>query len=189
MRHTIRTEIESITPLDPLEAEHRADALAWVDSGAQLTRLVKPSTPPKHLVAFCVVIDERGILLADHKDAQLWLPSGGHVEADEHPRTTATRELAEELGLSAPHAIAAPVMITCRTAAGRNGGHSDVALWYVVKVTRRDPLHGDPREFHTVRWFDFASMPERADPNLPRLIRKLEAADLDRRHAPACRPS
>lgn len=177
MRHAIRTEIASITPVDPLEAEHRADALAWVDSGAPLTRRVKPATPPKHLVSFCVVVDDHGLLLVDHKDAQLWLPSGGHVEADEHPRTTVTRELAEELGLSAPHEIAAPVMITCRAVTGRNGGHSDVALWYVVNVARREPLHGDPAEFHAVRWFDFASIPyARTDPNLSRFLRKLEAA-------------
>jgi 8-oxo-dGTP diphosphatase len=92
-----------------------ADALARVDSGAELFRVAKPATPPKHLVSYFVVVDGDHVLLVDHKNARLWLPSGGHVEPDEHPRTTVLRELREELGFTAAHAIEAPLMITCTT--------------------------------------------------------------------------
>jgi hypothetical protein len=104
-RHRIRDEIASIKPLDPLEVAHQADALAWVDSGAELTRLIKPATPPKHLVSYFAVANAASILLVDHKNAQLWLPTGGHVEPGEHPRETVSRELAEELGFLAAHEI------------------------------------------------------------------------------------
>ena len=72
MRTRIRQEIASIAPHDASEAAHIADALAWVDSGAELFRISKPSTPPKHLVAYFAVLDDGHILLVDHKNAQLW---------------------------------------------------------------------------------------------------------------------
>ena len=37
----------------------------------------------------------------DHKKAELWLPSGGHVEIDEDPTDTVTRECMEELSVAA----------------------------------------------------------------------------------------
>ena len=100
IRELIRTELAAIEPLDALEAEHLADALAWVDSGVDLFRVAKPATPPKHLVSYFAVVDADQILLVDHKNARLWLPAGGHVELGEHPRATVVRELEEELGFT-----------------------------------------------------------------------------------------
>lgn len=97
MRSQIRDELMAIKPLDDLEREHLLDALAWVDSGAELFRVAKPATPPKHLVSYFAIVDDDHILLVDHKNAQLWLPAGGHVEYGEHPRLTVVRELEEEL--------------------------------------------------------------------------------------------
>ncbi|HMI92334.1 MAG TPA: NUDIX domain-containing protein [Polyangiales bacterium] len=110
MRELIRSELAAIEPFDVLEHDHLADALAWVDSGAEIFRTAKPATPPKHLVSYFVVVDADWILLVDHKNARLWLPTGGHVEMNEHPRATVVRELEEELGLRAEHAIGAPLM-------------------------------------------------------------------------------
>jgi 8-oxo-dGTP diphosphatase len=118
------------------EREHLADALAWIDSGAELCRVAKPATPPKHLVSNFAVVDAERILLVNHKNAQLWLPAGGHVEPGEHPRTTVLRELGEELGITAAHAIDAPLMLTCTTTVGLTARHTDVSLWYVVHVGR-----------------------------------------------------
>ncbi len=173
-RQHIRCEIASITPLDPLEAQHRADALAWVDSGAQLIRQAKPATPPKHLVSYFAVVDGQHILLVDHKNAQLWLPAGGHVEPGEHPRTTVARELLEELGFSASHTIGPPLMITCTDTVGLTAGHTDVSLWYVVHAKRSQVIDFDAGEFNTVRWFAFADIPlARSDPHMGRFIDKL----------------
>ena len=97
MRDQIRREIEAISPFDTLESEHRANALAWVESGAPLFRVIKPATPLKHLVSYFAVVDGPHILLVDHKNAMLWLPAGGHVEPQEHPRCTVVRELEEEV--------------------------------------------------------------------------------------------
>jgi 8-oxo-dGTP pyrophosphatase MutT (NUDIX family) len=119
------------------------------------------------------VVDGHQVLLVDHKNAQLWLPAGGHVEPGEHPRLTVLRELQEELGFAASHAIEAPLMVTCTTTVGISAGHVDVSLWYVVHADRNQSLTFDETEFHAVKWFDFSALPlERCEPHLARFIEK-----------------
>jgi 8-oxo-dGTP diphosphatase len=176
MRAAIRSELESITPLDALELQHRNEALAWVDSGAPLFRTAKPATPPQHLVSYFAVVDGESMLLVDHKNAQLWLPPGGHVEQGEHPRATVAREIREELGFAPAHEIASPLMVTCTTTVGLTSGHTDVSLWYVVNATRDQSMTYDVQEFGGIRWFGFSETPlNRSDPHLERFIRKLRS--------------
>jgi 8-oxo-dGTP pyrophosphatase MutT (NUDIX family) len=178
MRAAIRSELESINPLDALECQHRREALAWVDSGAPLFRIAKPATPPQHLVSYFAVVDGESILLVDHKNAQLWLPPGGHVEQGEHPRVTVAREIREELGFEPAHEIAAPLMVTCTTTVGLTSGHTDVSLWYVVYVSRDQAIAYDAQEFHDIQWFHYSAAPlNRSDPHLERFIRKLRSTE------------
>ena len=81
------------------------------------------------------VIDTKHILLVDHKNARLWLPTGGHVEAGEHPRNTVVRELQDELGFESSHPI--EPMVTCVKMSGLAVGHIDVCLWYVIHAVER----------------------------------------------------
>jgi 8-oxo-dGTP pyrophosphatase MutT (NUDIX family) len=174
MRHQICLELAAITPLDELEREHITEVLAWIASGAELCRLAKPATPPKHLVSYSVLVDDGHLLLVDHRNAQLWLPPGGHVEPGEHPRATVLRELEEELGLVPAQAIEPPFMVTCTPTVGRAAGHTDVSLWYVVRADRSRPLEFNEQEFRTVRWFRFSAVPlERTDPHMGRFLAKL----------------
>lgn len=174
MRQAIRSEVQQIRPLDVLEQAHLDQALAWIDSGAELCRTAKPATPPQHLVAYFAVVDGDHLLLVDHKNAQLWLPTGGHVEPGEHPRDTVLRELQEELGLTPLQPVAAPVMITCTTTVGLTAGHMDVSLWYVVQADRSRALRFDLEEFSAVRWFRFDEVPVgRSDPHMRRFVVKL----------------
>jgi len=176
MRQQIHAEIEAISPADAIEAEHHADALTWLRSGAELCRIAKPATPPKHLVSYFAVVDGENLLLVDHKNAQLWLPSGGHVEPGEHPRETVARELFEELGFKAAHEIGPPLMITASETVGLTAGHTDVSLWYVVHGDRSQELQYDKQEFNDVRWFKFSEIPYyRTDPHLRRFVQKLKA--------------
>jgi 8-oxo-dGTP diphosphatase len=176
MRERIRREIARIVPFDEVERAHHAEALAWIDSGVELCRLAKPATPPKHLVAYTAVVDSGSILLVDHRNARLWLPTGGHVEPGEHPRSTVARELEEELGFVCPHAVAAPLMITCTETVGTTAGHVDVSLWYVVRATQSQQLSYAADEFVDVRWFAFEGLPrDRTDPHLERFVAKLAA--------------
>jgi len=176
LRAAIRSELESISPLDGQELQHIGETLAWIDSGAPLCRTAKPATPPRHLVSYFAVVDGESILLVDHKNAQLWLPPGGHVEEGEHPRETVVREAGEELGLIPAHQIEAPLMVTCTTTVGLTAGHTDVSLWYLVRATRDQRISFDAEEFNGVEWFEFSEAPlYRSDPHLERFIRKLRS--------------
>ena len=174
VRAEIRAEILGIRAFDGLERKHIEDALGWVDSGVDLCRVEKPATPPKHLVSYFAVVDGDWILLVDHKNARLWLPTGGHVEPGEHPRTTVVRELREELGLSSIHKIEPSVFLTCGETTGRTAGHIDVSLWYIVRISRDTPFEFDQDEFNDAKWFKRDEIPfERSDPNMERFINKL----------------
>jgi 8-oxo-dGTP pyrophosphatase MutT (NUDIX family) len=174
VKQAILRQILSIVPFDDLEHTHRDDALAWIRQGNDLFRVAKPATPPKHLVSYFVLLDGAHVLLVDHIKAQLWLPTGGHVEPGEHPKATVQRETREELGITADFAHDDPVMLTVTRTVGLTAGHIDVSLWYALKGDRAKPLTFDTHEFHTVRWFHRDDIPfSRSDPHMRRFIQKL----------------
>lgn len=180
MHSIVLSELAAIEPADATEQAHWDDAVAWVESGAPLFRISKPATPPKHLISYFAVVDENSILLVDHKNAQLWLPAGGHVDVDEHPRATVVRELYEELGIRvALGEVDPPLMVTCTDTVGLTAGHTDVSLWYVINADRAAPITFDTSEFHTVRWFKFHEVPlQRSDPHLGMFLTKLVATTM-----------
>ena len=53
----------------------------------------------RHLTATAFVVWEGRTLLTWHRKLGMWLPPGGHVEADEDPAQAAVREALEESGL------------------------------------------------------------------------------------------
>lgn len=176
MRDQITSIVEAIPPWDPRETRDRSFVLDWIASGADLFRREKPATPPTHLVAYMPVIDGDHILLVDHINAELWLPTGGHVDPDEHPRDTAARELREELNLEAVFLTPDPIFVTVETTRAKTGGHQDVTLWYPVRGDRRRLYDYDAQEFLGIRWFHFEDLPtDRMDPNLSRFIAKMAA--------------
>jgi 8-oxo-dGTP diphosphatase len=175
IRKTIRDIVSSIKPIDELENAHVDFVLKWIDSGVELCRIQKPATPPIHLVSYFLVFDPKNhaFLLVDHKKAGLWLPSGGHVEQNEHPRYTVTRECLEELGMEAAFLFDEPYFLTVSQTVGSTAGHTDVSLWYVLKGNSALPIDFDSEEFHGVQWFDLDDIPyERSDPHMKRFIDK-----------------
>lgn len=184
VRDVIRDLVEEIVPCDPEEAEHRLDVLGWIDAGSPLVRTERPAVPPKHLVAYCVLVDAatREVLLVDHRDAERWLPTGGHVELDEHPADAAAREIVEELRV-APRFHAAvgrdPLMVTIARTQGRSESHIDVSLWFVFEGSSDAALVPDETEFAGTRWWGFDEVhgggQVEFDPNLPRFLDKFRA--------------
>ena len=175
MRRQIRSLIENIDPFDKLEADHRLKALKWIDSGQGLFRLQKPATPDPHLVSYFVLFDPttKKILLVDHKKAQLWLPSGGHVEPNEHPKTTAERECLEELSITADFLFDTPIFITVTKTVGLTAGHTDVSLWYLLRGDSAQTPIFDEDEFYAVQWFPLGQLPhDNTDPHLSRFENK-----------------
>lgn len=181
VKKQIREEIQRIAPYDALEQTHIEDALCWIDSGANIFRVAAPDKPPKHLVSYFVVIDplHRSLLLGDHIKAQLWLPSGGHVKLNEHPKDTVVREAQEELKLHAQFLKdeASPFFITVTQTVGLTAGHTDVSLWYLLRGDIHEPLHFDRSEFKDMDWFTFEEIlqthPAIFDPHLHRFAKKL----------------
>ncbi len=177
IRNEIRTIVSDITPLDALEKQHQEEVLSWIDSGELLFRIAKPAVPNKHLVSYFVMYDETAqkVLLVDHKKALLWLPSGGHVELNEHPKETAARECKEELMTQAEFYMDTPLFITSTVTVGLTAGHTDISLWYVIKGDSTKEYQYDAGEFNEIRWFSFDEIPyDRADMHMKRFIEKLK---------------
>lgn len=185
VRSIIRSLVAAIPPLDAREQVDIRDTLAWIDSGAPLCRTAKPATPPKHLVSYFLLVDEEHVLLVDHINAGLWLPTGGHVEPGEHPWATVRREAHEELGAECGADPRKPLFLTVTETVGRTAGHVDVSLWHVLPGDRTAPLSWDAGEFRSVAWFHKDRVPlHRSDPHLARFLCKLvpeEAAGTARR--------
>jgi ADP-ribose pyrophosphatase YjhB (NUDIX family) len=168
-------ELALIQPHDTLAHQHLQATQDWVLSGAPLYRLAKPATPPVHLVSYFVVTQGDQLLLVDHKNAGLWLPTGGHVEPGEHPRHTVVRELAEELGVALPQArVGPPLLVSWSTTVGRTAGHTDVSIWYAVPLPPGTPLRFDDTEFNAIAWFAPGDVPlQQTDPHLGRFLAAL----------------
>ena len=180
MRQTIYNEIQAIVPLDNLEIQHQTEVLTWIASGAELCRKEKPATPPKHLVSYFVLVDDEHILLVNHKKAQLWLPTGGHVEVNEHPQTTVIREAKEELNITANFLFDYPLFLTSTQTVGTTTRHTDVSLWYVLKSNKSEDFVFDKDEFESIHWFHRDAIPyTKSDPHMKRFIEKLYSKNFD----------
>ncbi|HEY0011033.1 MAG TPA: NUDIX hydrolase [Candidatus Paceibacterota bacterium] len=179
MREQIHALIRAISPYDDLEKQTITDAVNWIESEVEIFRIEKPDVPPKHLVSYFVVVDPEAkkILLMDHIKACLWLPSGGHVEKGEHPKTTVEREIQEELNINADFISELPIFLTRTVTVGLTAGHTDVSFWYVVKGDSRQHITFDTSEFHGYRWFGYeevlAADPAILDPQMHRFTKKL----------------
>lgn len=177
----IQETIDCILPLDAKEEEHIVFTNSWIASGAPLFREKSPNNPDPHLVVYFLVLDPtyKKILLVDHKKASLWLPPGGHVEFDEHPKEAVKRESLEELSLQADFILEHPFFLTATKTAGKNFNHTDVSLWYLLKGSIYENYDFSAEEFHKIRWFSPEEIPyERSDPHMQRSINKIKTLHL-----------
>lgn len=172
----IKELISNITPFDDLEQQHIKETLSWIEKKAPLFRIQKPDIPNKHLVSYFILYDEsaRKVLLCHHKNAELWLPTGGHVEPNEHPKETVRRECLEELGTVAKFWEESPLFLTSTPTVGKTAGHTDVSLWYVLKGNQAQFYSFDRKEFYDIAWFYLDQIPvHQCDPHMERFVRKL----------------
>lgn len=175
IRTAICKIISSIIPIDPCEEEHLAFVNDWIASGVEIFRSETPNKPDIHLVSYFIVVDlyTKEFLLVDHKRAQLWLPPGGHVEINEHPKATVIREAREELGIEADFLYEDPLFLTMTSTSGNTAAHTDVSLWYILKGHKSEAFKFDTDEFHSIRWFKQEDIPfERSDLHMRRFLKK-----------------
>jgi 8-oxo-dGTP pyrophosphatase MutT (NUDIX family) len=192
LRARLLEVLGGIRPWDEQERAHLAETADWVGGGAPLYRTRKPATPPKHLISYFVVLDERRheLLLVAHRKAGLWLPSGGHVEPMEDPWDTVRRECLEELHIEAVPATVTgdrPLFLTVTRTRGQ-GQHTDVSLWYLLRADAGQVTSFDEAEFDAIRWLSLeqvlATPADTLDPHMHRFTRKLTR--LLTTGAPAC---
>ncbi len=176
LRNEILELVSQIQPWDVLEERHIQETVAWLQGKDPIFRIEKPNVPDPHLVSYFAVVDSASqqVLLVHHKKANLWLPSGGHVEINEHPVETVRRECVEELGVQADFLFPGPFFITRTPTVGPMAIHTDVSLWYVLKGDHQTIYHFDQEEFYTVQWFSFDSIPTQTDPQMHRFMQKLK---------------
>lgn len=184
MKDQIYQLVAAIIPHDAIEQTHQGAVLTWIKSGADLYRIKKPDVPPKHLVSYTVVIDRvnKQLLLVHHKNAQLLLPPGGHVEINEHPAQTAKRELQEELHLEAQFIQEKPFFITVTETINNDKSHTDVSFWYLLKGDAEQKLAYDEREMSGYEWKTYEELlkleQKQTDPHLHRFVQKLRKASI-----------
>jgi 8-oxo-dGTP pyrophosphatase MutT (NUDIX family) len=182
MKQDILDAVNSIKPFDELEQHHKDDVVAWIKADAPLFRISKPDNPPKHLVSYFVLYDSQNarLMLIDHIKAHLWLPTGGHVDIDEDPRTTVSREAYEELQITARFDTLFgndPLFVTVTETKG-SGTHTDVSLWYVIEGNSADRLAYDEREMNSYKWLSLHDVLDtdisELDPHMHRFVAKME---------------
>jgi 8-oxo-dGTP pyrophosphatase MutT (NUDIX family) len=179
----VRKLIAGVSACDQTEHQQRADALAWIDSGAPLFRIMPPADPPRHLAVYFALFDEadHSVLMVDHRKARAWLLPGGHVDPGEDPRMTVVREADEELGCIAKfHDVTGdePLFLSATQTRGA-GSHTDVTLWFLLQADRREQYTVDLNEFHDTRWISLVDTDWSADcfdPAMGRFARKVRAA-------------
>lgn len=175
-RDHVKKVVASIQPFDELESFHQKHVLDWIESGAPLCRTIKADIPPKHLVCYFLLVDQKKerLLLTDHKKSGLWLPPGGHVDQGEHPRDTVLREMQEELRCQLEPLLEEPLFLSMVETTGYVNKHEDVSLWYVFEADSTVAIDFDPREFHQVKWYPFDALPiGQTDPHMERFSKKL----------------
>jgi len=156
---TVASLIDRIRPADELGARHKTEAHDWLASTSDIYRRVKPRTPSPHLVSYFLLVDRAAerVLLCDHRLSGLWLPTGGHVEPNEHPADAVRREVVEELGIEAEFDSTVgpePFFLTVtETVGGPDVRHTDVSLWFALAGTQDQQFFPDEREFFAVRWW------------------------------------
>jgi 8-oxo-dGTP diphosphatase len=169
--------IAAITPGDEIEVAHKADALGWIESGAEIYRLRKPATPPKHLVVYAAILDQtrRSVFLIEHRLSGLWLPTGGHADPGEPPFLAAQRELLEETGATLAPFAARPLFITVTQTVGcLSHRHTDVTLWYGFVASSGERFTLDAEECAGGAWFETAELNGLAcEPHLARFMQKV----------------
>lgn len=185
-RSEIANLIQEVKFSDEIEKGHIEDTVNWINSNAEIFRIEKPAVPAKHLVCYNVLcdIDKQRILLLEHKQSGLVLPSGGHVEKGEMPFETVKRELQEELGIEKANFVLEkweiPFFVTQVKTVGQTAGHVDVDLWYLLKECSEKPINTDgvdfDREFGKFNWYTFEEILKMSlntlDPNMHRFIEK-----------------
>ncbi|MFZ2024836.1 MAG: NUDIX domain-containing protein [Microgenomates group bacterium] len=149
----------------------------------------------KHYTSTAVLVTDtkpRKVLLGLHQKLQMWLPPGGHQEANENPFECLIREVLEETGFDVTSYLPKSQKLDERVnslaipdylfeepipARGDTSEHIHMDFVYVIVVPEFEP-HFSEREYAQMRWFgegdveDLALYPNIKEIILPRCFSK-----------------
>jgi len=106
-------------------------------------------------LAGCIILDEKGRILLLHRNTAKrvqWEIPGGKIDEDEDTKTTAIRELKEELGVDVE--IARLLSEKEFTEDGFTLHYS----WFLAKVKSGEPKNAEPEIFDDLRYFSLEEM-------------------------------
>lgn len=125
----------------------------------------KYMTVTRDFTATTFVVDHAKTLLLFHRKLQMWLPPGGHIDANELPHDAAVREVLEETGLvvqlhtattTLGHVLVLPQPY-CVLLEDITTDHQHIDLIYFARVMGGQ-LMPSARETHGARWVDWQAL-------------------------------
>jgi len=118
----------------------------------------------KHFVVVGYIINDKNVLLVHHRKLGLWLPVGGHIEANETPEDALKREAKEEadieIEIAGSRDEAGDVKGTVEVLTNPDhiqledidARHQHIDLAYFAR-TRSSSVKLKADEHHEIRWF------------------------------------
>ena len=121
----------------------------------------------RHFTASSYIVDNEKVLLVNHNKLKLWLPAGGHIEANETPDQAAIREAKEETGLNVEiirldkrntlsyprtEVLQMPYVITLQNI----GDHHHIDMQYICRIKGSKNLNGSEE----CKWFTVTEVKE-----------------------------
>ena len=170
MRDDIRAAVADRTPID---ARERASLDAFAEHFDRLAAPFSETADPVHVTGSAIVVGDRGVVLHRHKRLGIWIQPGGHIDDGEAPWDGALREAAEETGLPVSFPDGTPELVHVDVHPGPRG-HTHLDLRYLVLAADADPAP-PPGESQDVRWFDWSTAIETADPALSGALAQLRS--------------
>lgn len=163
-------------PTDEDEKEYRLQMLDL--AAAALDPFDRQSYTPGHFTASGFVLHPDGdrILLIHHAKIGAWLQPGGHIDPDDpHPLAAASREIAEETGLTGLVPVTGSIIdvdVHVFPARGDQPEHRHFDVRFAFVATSADLDHN--HEAHDARWVRLDQLSEfDADLSLTRPFGKL----------------
>lgn len=112
------------------------------------------------------IIHENKVLLINHKELNMWLPIGGHIELDEDPEQALFREINEETGLTETDLIILSDKSNLQSPAQKflytpnlldvheiNDKHRHIGITYFVK-SHTNKIKLNIKEHNDIQWFE-----------------------------------
>ncbi|MDA1337982.1 MAG: NUDIX hydrolase [bacterium] len=153
MKNAIQTELNKLKKKDYINLELINNFEKRLN-GNDL--IIRDEGISDHFCAFFVPIHTKSssIFMGHHIKANLWIPPGGHIDANETPLETAVREIKEELQYTAKPTDLELFNMTTIDIFNNPVCTKHWDLYYLLNVPEMINFPYEKREFSDARWMD-----------------------------------